>query len=215
MDPPHFARDGLRRFFEANPLLYGNAPEEELDQLAVIHALYPESARLLSDREAVELPGFECRRCGRCCSSVRYVTVCHGDARRWAAEGRADIFRSLVVDRRRTPLLAARRDAIAEAKAGARELMARAGMDDAHVFEVLYITGVLECAVYVKRPGGACAFLREAEGRASCGIQDTKPRVCDKFPYYMGRFTDPRLLKEGGFCPSLRSLAIGLNVNNE
>jgi Fe-S-cluster containining protein len=201
------ASSELRRFYDDNPLLYGHAGSEDLDQLSLIHELYPGSARLLTDTEAVELPGFECLRCGRCCSAVRYVTVCHEDVRRWAAQKRLDILERLTVDRRRTPLMALRKDAIGAAKAEARSLTEEAGIDDEHVFELLYVTGLLECAVYVKRMDGACAFLLEDDGKAACAIQDTKPRVCEKFPYYLGRYTDGRLLKEDSFCPSLKAIA--------
>ena len=178
-----------------------------MDQLSRIHELFPDSVRLLSDREAVELPSFECVRCGRCCSSVRYITVCHEDARRWVRQKRTDILESLAIDRCRTPLLAMYKDSIEDAKAGARSLLAEAGLDDEHAFRVLYVTKLLECTVYVARTNGACTFLRDDNGKAACAIQDTKPRVCDKFPYYIGKYTDSRLLKEDSFCPSLKAIA--------
>jgi len=199
--------EDLRRFFDDNPLLYGGACREDIDQLSRISELYPDVARLLEDREAVELPVFECHRCGRCCSSVRYISVCHADVKRWAMQKRADVLGQLVVDRRRTPLLAMRRGAIEAAKAEARSLLAESELDDERFFELLYVTGLLECAVYVKRRDGVCTFLRHEEGGAACAIQDTKPRVCEKFPYYIGRYTDGRLLKEDSFCPSLRQIA--------
>lgn len=197
--------DEVRRFFHDNPLLYGHAPPGELDQLARILELYPDVARLLTDSEAVELPVFECRRCGRCCTSVKYITVCHEDVKRWVRARRLDILDSLVIDRRRTPLLARCREAVAAVKAEARITLERSGLDDAHIFQLLYVTGLLECAVYLKRRAGACAFLDE--GGTTCTIHDTKPLVCGKFPYYMGRYTDGRLLKEDGFCPALGTLA--------
>ncbi|HTY91703.1 MAG TPA: YkgJ family cysteine cluster protein [Methanocella sp.] len=201
------ASEELAQFFRANPQVYGHAGREDLDQLSRICELFPDSARLLSDAEAVELPMFECRRCGQCCSSVRYVTVCHADVKRWVAQKRLDILEGLVIDRRRTPLLAIRKDSIRAAKEEARALLAEAGLEDEHVFEILYVTKLLECAVYVKRAGGACALLREDGGMATCGIQDTKPLVCEKFPYYIGNYTDGRLLKEDSFCPSLSDIA--------
>lgn len=199
--------EGLRRFFNDNPLLYGRASQEDMGQLSRICELFPDSARLLGDGEAVELPEFECQRCGKCCSSVRFISVCNDDVKRWAAQKRLDILESLVIDRRRTPLLALRRDAIDASKAEASGDMAAAGLDDEHVFELLYITKLLECAVYVKRPGGACTFLREDGGLSACAIQATKPRVCDKFPYYIGKYTDGRLINEDSFCPSLKQIA--------
>ncbi len=197
----------MLRFFNDNPLLYGRACREELDQLCGICELYPDSVRLLTDTMAVELPGFECLRCGRCCSSVRFISVCHGDVKRWVMQKRADILEQLVVDRRRTPLIAMRRDVVEAAKEEARALLSGAGLDGERFFELLYVTGLLECAVYVKRKDGACIFLQDDKGRAACAIQDTKPRVCDKFPYYIGKYTDGRLLKEDSFCPSLAEIA--------
>ncbi|WP_128859877.1 YkgJ family cysteine cluster protein [Methanocella paludicola] len=199
--------EDLLRFFNDNPLLYGRAGREDLDQLSRICELFPDSARLLGDREAVELPEFECLRCGRCCSSIRFISVCHGDVKRWVGQKRADILERLVVDRRRTPLLAMRRDAVEAAKEEARSFLSGAGVDDERFFELLYVTGLLECAVYVKRKDRGCTFLQYVEGRAACAIQDTKPRVCEKFPYYIGKYTDSRLLKEDSFCPSLGEIA--------
>jgi Fe-S-cluster containining protein len=196
----------LKRFYDDNPLLYGPAGREDLEQLSSILELYPESVRLLSDREAVELPFFECQRCGRCCARVKYVTVSHKDVKRWVSQRRPDIIDSLVIDGRRRPLMAARgKKAIEVAKAEARSLLQ--GTENEHIFEILYLTALVECAVYVKRNDGACAFLIEDGGAAACSIHDTRPRVCEKFPYYMGRYTDRRLLKEDSFCPELREIA--------
>ncbi len=196
----------LRRFWENNPLVYGSASPEDLEQLSGIYELYPDRVRLLSDREAVELPRFECRRCGACCAGVKYVAVCRADVERWVSQRRLDILGALAIDRRRTPLLAARKGEIGAAKAQARSLLESAGLDSEHAFELLYVTAVLECAVYVKRRSGACTFLTYEGGMAACAIQDTKPRVCEKFPYYIGKFTDGRILKEDSFCPSIRDL---------
>jgi len=201
------ASEELSRFYLANPGLYSFASRGDMDQLSRIYELYPDSARLLSDREAVELTGFECLRCGRCCSSVRYITVCHDDVKRWARQKRRDILESLVIDRRRTPLLAMYKEDIGDAKAEAGSILAEAGLDGEHAFQVLYITKLLECAVYVGRTNGACTFLREDNGKTACAIQDTKPRVCEKFPYYIGKYTDSRLLKDDCFCPSLSAIA--------
>jgi Fe-S-cluster containining protein len=197
----------LQRFYDDNPLLYGRANPEDLDQLSSICELYPDSARLLTDREAVKLPHFECKRCGTCCARVKYVAVSHEDVKRWVSQKRPDILDALVIDRRRTPLLATRKVKIEAAKARSRSLLASAEIDSEHAFELLYVTMLLECAVYIKRRDGACAFLAYKGSTAACGIQGTKPRVCEKFPYYMGKYTDGRLLKEDSFCPSLRELA--------
>jgi Fe-S-cluster containining protein len=203
----------LQRFYDDNPLLYGRANPEDLDQLSSICELYPDSARLLTDREAVELPHFECRRCGACCAAVKYVTVSHGDVKRWVSQKRLDILRALVIDKRRTPLLAMKKKAIGAAKDGARSLLESAGLDSEHAFELLYVTTLLECAVYVKRRDGACAFLAYEGSAAACGIQGTKPLVCEKFPYYMGKYTDGRLLKEDSFCPSLSEYSRGHSMS--
>jgi Fe-S-cluster containining protein len=189
-------------------VLYGHADSRELGRLAGIHELYPDVVRLLADTEAVELPGFTCRRCGNCCSTVKYVTVCHEDVKRWVCHKRADILDRLAIDRRRTPLLALKKHGIPEARAEARSLLDDSGLRNGRAFELLYVTALLECAVYVGRKGGACAHLTHESGTFSCAIQDTKPEVCEKFPFYIGRYTDGRLIKEDSFCPSLRQIAI-------
>jgi len=202
------ASGDLRHFFDDNPMLYVHAGSDELGRLAGIHELYPDAVRLLADAEAVELPGFECRRCGNCCSTVKYVTVCHEDVKRWVAQKRTDVLDELAFDRRRTPLLALKKHDIPPAKIEARSLLEDAGLPGERAFELLYVTGLLECAVYVGRKYGACTFLTHEGEYYSCAIQDTKPEVCKKFPYYMGKYTDGRLLKEDSFCPSLRQIAI-------
>jgi len=79
-----------------------------LDQLSRISEPLPgRRPPFWRHREAVELPVFECHRCGRCCSSVRYISVCHADVKRWAMQKRADILGSLSW----TPEDAAARDA--------------------------------------------------------------------------------------------------------
>jgi Fe-S-cluster containining protein len=203
------ASEELRRFYDDNPLVYGGASQGDLEQLSGICELYPDSIRLLTDREAVELPRFECRRCGACCAAVKYVTVCQEDVKRWVSQKRLDILGALAIDRRRTPLLARRKGRIEAAKSEARSHLESAGLYSEHAFELLYVTMLLECAVYVKRRDGACTFLAHDGSTAACGIQGTKPRVCEKFPYYIGKYTDRRLLKEDSFCPSLREIAKG------
>ncbi|MDI6896720.1 YkgJ family cysteine cluster protein [Methanocella conradii] len=197
--------EGLLRFFKDNPMVYGGATREELEQLSRIHELYPDSARLLTDCMAVELPFFRCLRCGECCSVVRYITVCHEDVKRWAFQGRLDILDSLAIDERRTPLLALKKDEIKAAKAEAWALLESLGICSLKVYRLLYVTRLLECAVYVKRSNGACVFLEEKGDMAACSVHDTKPLVCKKFPYYIGKYTDSRLIKEDSFCPSLRA----------
>ncbi len=189
-------------------LLYGRAGREDLEQLSGIYDLYPDSVRLLTDREAVELPSFECKRCGRCCETIKYVTVSHSDVKRWVSLQRPDILDSLDIDRRRTPLMASRpKEAIKAAKAEARTLLENAGMKNEHAYDLLYLTGLVECSVYVSRKNSSCAFLTEQDGVASCGIHDVRPRVCEKFPFYIGSYTDGRLLKEDSFCPSLSEIS--------
>ncbi len=198
----------IKRFYDDNPLLYRQACREDLLQLSGIYELYPDSVRLLTDREAVEMTSFECQRCGRCCEIVRYVTVSHDDVKRWVLQQRPDILDSLAIDHRRTPLMASRqKEAVAASKAEARSLMERAGMEHERAYELLYVTGLVECSVYVNRKNSSCTFLTEQDGIASCAIHDTRPRVCEKFPFYIGRYTDSRLLKEDSFCPSLRDIS--------
>jgi Fe-S-cluster containining protein len=207
----------LRQFYSDNPMLYGTASGEDLDQLSRIFELYPDSVRLLSDREAVKLSSFECRRCGRCCASVKFITVSHEDVKRWVKEHRDDILDRLVIDRRRTPLLTriGKRD-IEAAKRRAASLVEELDPEGEkeRVSEILYLTALLECTAYVNRKNSACTFLREDNGSAACAIYDTKPRVCQKFPYYMGKYTDSRLLKEDSFCPELSSIAKAYRKKN-
>jgi len=207
----------LRRFFSDNPMLYGTACHEDLDQLSSIQELYPDSVRLLSDGKAIKLSSFECKRCGRCCSSIKYITVSHEDVNRWVAEQRGDILDRLVIDRRRTPLMASRGIGnIEAAKARAGSLLdgIRPREENERTFELLYLTALLECVVYINRKDGACTFLSEDDGRAECMIYDTRPRVCKKFPYYIGEYTDSRLLKEDSFCPELSDIAKSWNKKN-
>jgi Fe-S-cluster containining protein len=208
--------EGLRQFFGENPILYGTAPMEDKAQLSRIYEQYPDSVRLLSDREAVKLDRFECQRCGACCASIKYITVCFSDVERWVAQKRPDILDALDIDRTATPMLAmCGRDAIAMAKAGADKMLQGLDVPDRErVREILYITKLLESAVYVSRKNNACAFLEKKNGLYTCKIHDTKPRVCDKFPYYIGHFTDSRLLKEDSFCPALREVAREKGLSN-
>ena len=207
----------LRQFYSDNPMLYGTASNEDLDQLSRIYELYPDSVRLLSDREAVKLSSFECKRCGRCCASVKFITVSYEDVKRWVKEHRGDILDRLVIDRRRIPLLAliGKRD-IGAAKRRAASIVEELGPagEKERVSEILYLTSLLECIAYVNRKDSACTFLRDDNGSAACAIYDTRPRVCQKFPYYIGKYTDSRLLKENSFCPELSSIAKAWNNKN-
>lgn len=200
---------GLRQFFIENPALYDGAPAEDIAQLSRICELYPDSVRLLSDREAVKIDHFECRRCGACCASVKYITVCFSDVKRWVTQRRLDILDTLDIDRTATPMLATRgKDAIAMARADADKMLRGLDSPDRQrIRDLICVTKLLESAVYVSRKNNACAFLEEKDGLYTCRIHDTKPRVCEKFPYYIGRFTDSRLLKEDSFCPALGEIA--------
>ena len=206
----------LKRFFNENPLLYGGAPPEDLAQLSRIHDQYPDSVRLLSDREAIKLEKFECRRCGACCATVKYITVAHADLKRWVAQKRWDIIEELTIDRTATPLLAMYGADIREAA----KSEAKAAIDCADsqlaekARELLYITSLLECAVFVTRKNNACTFLESMDGLYACRIHETCPRVCEKFPFYLGRFTDSRLVKEDSFCPALQDIARKKNDKN-
>lgn len=202
---------GLRQFFLDNPALYGCAREDELWEIERVHALYPDGARVLGDLDVVLLGTFECRRCGACCSSVRYVPVCSGDIRRWLSQGRTDIISCLAVDRRRTPLLAslgpdmveaAKRNAGEEAEAALYAAGHASFKTFSHVAETLYLCDLLENVVYVRRENGRCAFMTD-DDKATCAIQETKPRACAKFPYYAGKYVDKRLIQKG-FCPALK-----------
>lgn len=197
----------LASFFGINTGLYSAASGEDMEQLKKINMLYPDNVRLLRQSDALSAAGFTCKRCGACCSEVRFVPVSHGDALRWVAEERWDVFDRLVVDRRRTPLVAVwGREAIASAKEKASELLADLELEDdrrRRVTEILYVTDLLECAVYVGRDWGHCAFYSGEDN--ACRINGTKPRVCEKFPFYVGSYVDARLLQVS-FCPGLREL---------
>ena len=162
---------------------------------------------MLSDSEAIELPDFKCLRCGECCSTVKDVTACHEDVKRWVSQRRQDVLDKLVIDRRKTPLMALRTESIEASRAEARVTLDAGELTSEHVFELLYVTGLLECAVYLKQRDNVCTFLREKDGLFTCEIQSTKPLVCGKFPYYIGHYTDGRLIKEDSFCPTLREIA--------
>ncbi|OPY29654.1 MAG: Flagellin N-methylase [Methanocella sp. PtaU1.Bin125] len=198
----------IEGFFSANAGLYSAASDEDLEQLKKISLLFPDSVRLLREPEAVPAEGFTCQRCGACCSEVKFIPVCHSDVLRWVAQARWDVFDRIVVDRRRTPMMAVwGREAIAETREKARAALEGIELDDDRrrkVTEILYVTDLVECAVYVDRDWGHCAFFSGETN--SCTIYDTRPRVCAKFPFYVGTFTDARLLKIS-FCPGLRELA--------
>lgn len=195
----------LEQFIKNNPGIFSSATEDDLEQLRRIYELYPDSVRLLSDAMAVEVREFECQRCGACCTTVRFIPVSHADALRWTAEKRWDIFERLVVDRRRTPLMAIwGKDSIQRARAKAAAVLEGCEMDEHKrnsIAQILYITDLVESAVYTAREDNRCTFFSTVNNH--CIIHDTKPHVCEKFPYYMGKFMDPRLL-EMDFCPALK-----------
>jgi len=198
----------LEGFFWDNAGLYTAASGEDMEQLKKISMLYPDRVRLLRESDVVPAEGFACQRCGACCSEVKFIPVSHADVRRWVAQARWDVLDRLVVDRRRTPLMAVwGREAIAATKEKARVALEKAEVDEdrrRRAVEILYVTDLVECAVYVDRDWGHCAFFTGEDN--SCQIHDIRPRVCEKFPFYIGTYTDARLLKIG-FCPGLKELA--------
>lgn len=209
-------RVDLKPFFDNNPLLYGSAGDDELRDIERIYALYPDSARLLGDTDVVPLQAFECRRCGACCSSVRYVPVSGDDMRRWLSQRRTDIISRLSIDRRRTPMLASLDKGLVEAtKKESAELAEEALYDNGmppvslsayrHAVETLYLSDLLENVVYAGRENGRCVFMSGEEGKAACSIQETKPAACARFPYYAGKYVDKKLLLKE-FCPALKSI---------
>ena len=197
----------IEEFFRQNPGIYAAACEDDLDQLRRIYELYPDQVRLLKEGEALEISSFECRRCGNCCTSVRFITVCHGDVLRWIAERRWDILERLVVDRTKTPLMAIwGKESITKARAKAAALLEGTELDDTsrcHITQVLYVTDLVESVVYTVRENNRCTFFSDESN--GCTIHDTKPRVCEKFPYYIGKYTDPKLIG-CDFCPGLKDL---------
>ena len=197
----------IEEFFRQNPGIYAAACEDDLDQLRRIYELYPDQVRLLKEGEAVEASRFECRRCGACCATVRFIPVCHADVLRWVIQKRWDILGQVVVDRTKTPLMAIwGKESIAKARASAAAVLEGQEIDEnvrRHVTQVLYVTDLVESAVYTAREDNRCIFFSVESN--CCIIHDTKPRVCDKFPYYIGKFTDPKLL-EYDFCPGLKEI---------
>ncbi|WP_230741444.1 YkgJ family cysteine cluster protein [Methanooceanicella nereidis] len=208
-----FVPDELRLFFGSNPMLYGNIGADDLEQLIRIQRLFPDKVRLLRDIDAVELIGFNCMCCGECCSRVKYIPVCLSDIKKWLAGNRFDILGQVVIDRRVTPLIATcGKDAIEEAKWEARKVLDTAGIFPGqenvhygHILELSYMTMLLENVAYVKRKDGHCVFLSDDDDVIKvCAIHGVKPRVCEKFPYYTGKYTDKKLIRDDIFCPSLR-----------
>jgi Fe-S-cluster containining protein len=208
MDGKAMDRTEIESFFSTNSGLYAMASDEDIEQLKKISMLFPDSVRLLREADAVPAEGFVCTRCGACCSEVKFIPVSHSDVLRWVAQARWDVFERIVVDRRRTPMMAVwGREAIAATKEKARAALEDIELDDdrrQRIMEILYVTDLVECAVYVDRDWGHCAFFSGDDN--ACMIHDTKPRVCEKFPFYIGTFTDARLLKIA-FCHGLRDLA--------
>lgn len=198
----------LEVFFRDNAKLYSAASAEDLEQLRKISLLYPDRVKLLRDDDAVEIEGFNCLRCGSCCSTVKFIPVCHSDVLRWLEQKRWDVFNRLAVDRRRTPLMAIwGREAVAAARQHAMDQLEQHEVPEEHrprVMEILYVTDLVESVVYTAREAGCCIFFDE--NGATCAIHDTKPKVCEKFPFYVGKYTDPGLLKRN-FCPAIKALA--------
>ncbi|MGA9140134.1 MAG: YkgJ family cysteine cluster protein [Methanocella sp.] len=209
MDGKAMDHTEIESFFSVNSGLYAMASDEDIEQLKKISMLFPDSVRLLRETDAVPAEGFVCTRCGACCSEVKFIPVAHSDVLRWVAQARWDVFERIVVDRRRTPMMAIwGREAIAATKEKARAALEGIELDDdrrSRITEILYVTDLVECAVYVDRDWGHCAFFSGEDN--ACMIHDTKPRVCEKFPFYIGMFTDARLLKIA-FCPGLRDLSL-------
>lgn len=204
--------EDLKRFFDDNPGLYSGASPDDIEQLCRICKFYPDSVRLLKDRDAVKVPGFGCKMCGTCCSKVKYVPVCNADIKRWVQEKRFDILAAIKIDRRKTPLLAAcGAEAIENAKRDAGHYITSCGgvydVPYNHVHELLYLTDLLETVAYAGRKNGSCEFLIEnPDGHTACSIHSTKPKVCSKFPYYLNGYTDARLINKESFCPALKEL---------
>ncbi|HUL62531.1 MAG TPA: YkgJ family cysteine cluster protein [Methanocella sp.] len=208
MDGKAIDNTELEGFFWKNAGLYAAASGEDLEQLKKISALYPDRVRLLRAEDAVSAADFACQRCGACCSEVKFVPVARSDVLRWVGQARWDILDRLAVDRRRTPYMAIwGREAIGAAREKACAALEPLELDEERrrrALELLYVTDLVECAVYVGRDWGHCAFFSGEDN--ACQIQDTKPRACAKFPFYVGTYTDARLLKVS-FCPGLRVLA--------
>jgi Fe-S-cluster containining protein len=202
----------LKRFIDENPGVYKGISEYELKQLIRIYNFYPDSVRLLRDEDAVQALHFKCKMCGECCSSVKFITVSYRDVKRWLGHNRWDILSGLTIDKRKTPLLASlKKEDIMSSKINAEKMLNGCPVNDneliEHCFKLLYITDLLENAVYVSRLNNRCIFLSENDkGNSICMIHETKPEVCEKFPYYTGRLVDKRLLESIGFCPALKQL---------
>jgi Fe-S-cluster containining protein len=129
-------------------------------------------------REGRETFAIDCGRCGNCCRRPWRVEAHLRDVLRWAAEGRHDILTSLE-HRPREPVHGS--DDVSPVLRQLASLLA--GTDDAMRDRALSIARGAETSPgsYVLPKKRGCCYLIDGPVTA-CGIYDTRPEVCQRFP---------------------------------
>ena len=120
----------------------------------------------------------DCGRCGNCCRRPWRIEVGLRDVLRWAAEGRHDLLVALEHRPRRPGL----------ENAGSPTMLLQlasllAGADEAVLTRALAAAQGVETSPgsYVLPKKRGCCYLIEGVTTA-CGIYDTRPGVCERFP---------------------------------
>ena len=122
--------------------------------------------------------GIECGRCGRCCRRPWRVEAQLQDVLRWINERRWDILAGLVHDPIRSRAECEADPVLVQQTAGLL-----AGLDPDMVLRILGIVGAIAAGYggYTMPRSPGCHHL--IDGAISvCGIYDTRPEVCRRFP---------------------------------
>jgi Fe-S-cluster containining protein len=129
-------------------------------------------------REERETFAIDCGRCGNCCRRPWRVEAHLRDVLRWAAEGRHDILASLEGRPREPGIEMAGNSPVLRQLASLL-----AGADDDVLARALSIARSTETGQgsYVLPKKRGCYYLIDGATTA-CGIYDTRPEVCQRFP---------------------------------
>lgn len=129
-------------------------------------------------RDGREALPVDCSRCGNCCRRPWRVEVHLQDVLRWAVEKRHDILASLE-HRPRRPR--SEPDGISTLVRQTASLLA--GADLSRLARALSVVKSVEACEgsYVLPKKGGCSYLIDGAVTA-CGIYDTRPEVCRRFP---------------------------------
>lgn len=119
---------------------------------------------------------FQCERCGSCCRRPWRVEVSVYDVQRWIVENRLDIIRRLEYMPRRGPPMG-----LTQCEAKSLEMMC-AGileMEERLAARLAFTFGASrDGAMVIPKNEEGCVY-HDGDG---CGIYDTRPQVCSRFP---------------------------------